>query len=243
MFSVILLLIYVSSLVLHIYKAHRKRLIRRLTEAVEHGDLLLGGREIVATIWESHAWLWHGYELRGLENIPPDGGCVLLYYHGALPVDYYYLVVTILLMKETMVSSVVDNFLFSVPGFKIILEAFSCTPGTVDSVAEELKQGRVLGLAPGGVYEAQFGDQQYQILWRERLGFARAALKANVPILPVFTENIREAFRVLPFGAKFFYWLFQKTRLPLRPIFGGETITGYVIGDMLTNISALQVFP
>jgi len=218
---VILFLIYFSSLVLHIYKAHRKRLIRRLTEAVEQGDLLLGGREIVATIWESHAWLWHGYDLQGLENLPTEGGCVLLYYHGALPVDYYYLVVTILLMKETMVSSVVDKFLFSMPGLKIVLEAFSCTPGTVDSCAEELSRGKILGLAPGGVYEAQFGDHQYQPLWKERLGFARAALKANVPILPVFTENIREAFRVLPFGGTFFYWLFQKTKLPLRPVFGG----------------------
>ena len=220
-FRVILILIYVSSLVLHIYKAHRKRLIKRLQEYVEQGDLLLGGREIVATIWESHAWLWHGYELQGLENLPQEGGCILLYYHGALPVDYYYLVVTVLLMKERMVNSVVDKFLFSMPGLKIVMEAFSCTPGTVDTCAEELKQGKILGLAPGGVYEAQFGDHQYQILWKERLGFARAALKANVPILPVFTENIREAFRVLPVGGKFFYWLFQKTRLPLRPIFGG----------------------
>ena len=75
------------------------------------------------------------------------------------------------------------------------------------------------------------------------LAAAASPRGANVPILPVFTENVREAFRVLPFGAKFFYWLFQKTRLPLRPIFGGETITGYLIGDMLTDISALQVFP
>ena len=97
--------------------------------------------------------------------------------------------------------------------------------------------GNFQGLAPGGVYEAQFGDNQYKVLWRERLVFARAALKANVPILPVFTENIRyenytfykivwfiftsEAFRVFPFGNKFFYWLFLKTRLPLRPVFGG----------------------
>ena len=54
--SVILALIYVSVLVLHIYRAHRKRLIRRLTEYVEHGtmgDLLLGGRELVATLWLS----------------------------------------------------------------------------------------------------------------------------------------------------------------------------------------------
>ena len=122
---------------------------------------------------------------------------------------------------------------------KIILEAFCCTPGTVDSCAERLAEGKILGLAPGGVYEAQFGDHRYKLLWRERLGFAKAALKANVPILPVFTENIRyahgskyslltvvnldirESFRVLPVGNSFFYWLFEKTRLPLRPVFGG----------------------
>ena len=142
--SVILFLIYFSSLVLHIYKAHRKRLIRRLTECVETGDLLLGGREIVATIWDSHAWFWHGYELYGLENLPPEGGCLLVYYHGALPVDYYYLVGRVLLLRETMINSVVDNFLFKVPGMKIILEAFHCTPGTVDSLAEQLSQGKIL---------------------------------------------------------------------------------------------------
>jgi len=77
------------------------------------------------------------------------------------------------------------------------------------------------GVSPGGVYEAQFGDHNYQVLWKERLGFARAALQADVPVLPVFTENIREAFRALPFGHRFFLWLFEKTRLPLRPCFGG----------------------
>jgi len=218
---VILLLIYVSSLFLYIYKAHRKRLIKRLATYVEHGDFWLGGCTIVATLWDAHAWLWHGYELHGLENLPTSGGFILLYYHGAIPLDYYYLVGRVLLLKDTMIHSVVDKFLFKVPGMKIILEAFSCTPGTVDTCAEQLSEGKILGLAPGGVYEAQFGDNQYKVLWRERLGFARAALKADVPILPVFTENIREAFRVLPFGNKLFYWLFLKTRLPLRPVFGG----------------------
>jgi len=179
------------------------------------------GREAVATLWDAHAWLWHGYELRGLEHLPTQGGALLVYYHGAIPVDYYYLVNRVLLLKEVMVRSVVDKFLFKVPGIKLVLEVFHCTPGTVDSLAEQLKAGQILGLSPGGVYEAQFGDHNYQVLWKERLGFARAALQADVPVLPVFTENIREAFRVLPFGHSFFLWLFEKTRLPLRPCFGG----------------------
>ena len=27
----------------------------------------------VATLWDAHAWLWHGYELRGLEHLPTEG--------------------------------------------------------------------------------------------------------------------------------------------------------------------------
>ena len=27
---------------------------------MEQGDLWAGGREIVATVWDAHAWLWHG---------------------------------------------------------------------------------------------------------------------------------------------------------------------------------------
>jgi len=223
---VLLTLIYVSSLSLYIYRAHRKRLIRKVASYVEQGEISSdlfwsAGREAVATLWDAHAWLWHGYELRGLEHLPTTGGALLVYYHGAIPVDYYYLVNRILLLKEVMVRSVVDKFLFKVPGIALVLEVFHCTPGTVDSLAEQLREGHLLGLSPGGVYEAQFGDHNYRLLWKERLGFARAALQAGVPVLPVFTENIREAFRVLPVGHSLFHWLFARTRLPLRPCFGG----------------------
>ena len=37
----------------------------------------------------------------------------------------------------------------------------------------------------------------YPVLWQSRLGFARVALAAGRPIVPVFTENIRENTRSL----------------------------------------------
>merc|ERR1719319_1852614 len=53
----------------------------------------------------------------------------------------------------------------------------------VDSLAEQLREGHVLGLSPGGVYEAQFGDNNYRLLWKEGLGFARAALQVLLLLL------------------------------------------------------------
>ena len=68
-----------------------------------------------------------------------------------------------LLNKQRVVHSVVDHFLFRLPGLRSLLSAFHCTPGTVDGCVDELGKGHLLGLSPGGVYEAQFGDSNYQV--------------------------------------------------------------------------------
>ena len=75
-------------------------------------------------------WFWHGYEVIGLEKIPETGPALLVYYHGALPLDYYYLVAKMVLLKHRVIHSVVDNILFRIPGLTPILNTFCCTPGT-----------------------------------------------------------------------------------------------------------------
>ena len=58
-----------------------------------------------------------------------------------------------------------------------------------------LKDGHVVGVAPGGGYEAQLSSRDfYNVMWKQRKGFAVVAKEAGVPIYPVFTENIKEAF-------------------------------------------------
>lgn len=158
----------------------------------------------------------------GLEKIPDDGPALLVYYHGALPLDYYYLVAKCVLHKRRIIHSVVDSFLFHVPGFGILLNAFYCTPGTVSSCASDLSEGNLLGLSPGGVYEALFSDhKQYKLEWKNRLGFAKIALEAKVPVIPVFTKNVREAVRNFSFGKKLMKMIYDKIKLPIAPIYGG----------------------
>ena len=55
--------------------------------------------------------------------------------------------------------------------------------------------GHIVGVAPGGGYEAQLSSRDfYNVMWKQRKGFAVVAKEAGVPIYPVFTENIKEAF-------------------------------------------------
>lgn len=60
-------------------------------------------------------------------------------------------------------------------------------PGTVQSCATILKEGNLLAISPGGVFEAQFGNNYYELLWRKRIGFAKVAIEAKAPIIPMFT--------------------------------------------------------
>ncbi|XP_050030671.1 DGAT1/2-independent enzyme synthesizing storage lipids [Dermacentor andersoni] len=213
--TLVILLLYISILFLHIYRYRRPL---RDAYARHFWD---GARYTLALLWSGHGRVWHGYEVQGIENIPDTGGALLVYYHGALPLDYYYLVASCLLHKRRLIRGVGDRFLFMVPGFKILTEVFKVSPGTVQSCAQVMRDGNLLAIAPGGVLEAQFGDERYRLLWKKRLGFAKAAIEARVPIVPVFTENIREAFRAVAFGRGLFKRLYDRTRLPIVPIYGG----------------------
>lgn len=179
------------------------------------------GRKIVAAIWDAHARIYHGYEVIGLDNIPQEGPALIVYYHGAIPIDMYYLNSRMLLQRERLIYTIGDRFLFKLPGWGTISEAFHVSPGTVQSCVSILRDGNLLAISPGGVYEAQFGDHYYELLWRNRVGFAKVAQEAKVPIIPCFTQNLREGFRQVGIFRTFFMRLYNKVRIPVYPIYGG----------------------
>lgn len=61
-------------------------------------------------------FLYSGYEVCGMENVPDDSPALIIYYHGAVPVDVYYFLSKVMLFKNRMVHTVADRFLFKIPG-------------------------------------------------------------------------------------------------------------------------------
>ncbi|XP_011177214.1 transmembrane protein 68 [Zeugodacus cucurbitae] len=211
-------LIYISFVMLFIYKLHREVIMRAVRTDRKFWEF---GRKLVAALWDAHARIYHGYEVIGMENIPETGPALIVFYHGAIPIDMYYLNSRIILQKNRLIYSVGDRFLFKLPGWGTISEAFNISPGTVQSCVGILREGNMLAISPGGVYEAQFGDHYYELLWRNRVGFAKVALEAKVPIIPCFTQNLREGFRQLGIFRNFFMKLYNTVRIPVYPIYGG----------------------
>lgn len=74
-----------------------------LQAVITDRDFWIAGRKIVSAIWDAHARLYHGYEVVGLENLPTDGPALIVYYHGAIPVDIYYLIARVVLERGRLI--------------------------------------------------------------------------------------------------------------------------------------------
>ncbi|KAJ7338833.1 hypothetical protein JRQ81_012735 [Phrynocephalus forsythii] len=158
------------------------------------------------------------HEIIGMEHLPKGPG-IIVFYHGTVDVDYILLVCNIYMQRRKICVTVTDNWLYSMPGLKPIFDAAGCICGTKAKCVEMLKKGCFMGVAPGGGREAIFSDQYYRLIWGKRTGFAQVALEAKVPIIPMFTQNIQEAFR--GYGRiRLIRWLYEKTRFICVPISG-----------------------
>uniref|UniRef100_A0AC35U6Q7 PlsC domain-containing protein n=1 Tax=Rhabditophanes sp. KR3021 TaxID=114890 RepID=A0AC35U6Q7_9BILA len=212
----LLFFIYGCVIFLHIYG-----LRNRLREAY-HTSVWDGARVSICSFWDAIGSIWHGYEVNGLENIPDEGPCLFVYYHGTLPLDIYYLIAKCVLYKKRTLHCVGDKFIFKIPGWGRLCKLFCITPGTIEDCVASLNNGNLLSIAPGGVREAQYSNPKtYEIMWAKRLGFAKVIEGSKCPVIPMFTENCREAFRTPRFARTLLRGIYEKTRLPICPLYGG----------------------
>ncbi|PAA88369.1 hypothetical protein BOX15_Mlig013333g2, partial [Macrostomum lignano] len=205
----VVLFLYFSLLWLQLWKWRH-----RLAESYQY-SIWRGAIHTALGFWATFGRLWHGYEVSGLHRLPSNGPALLIVYHGVFPLDVYFLVARLVLETDRQPFIVADNFLWKVPGFALLLRVMNVTPGTVETCADALRQGRVVIIMPGGLREALFADPFYSIEWSRRTGFARVAISAGAPIYPVFTTNIREGIFCFRPGLGLLRRLYERTRLPL----------------------------
>lgn len=217
--TVIIVLLYICASIVHIYKLRHDFRARDLL--APDVDFRVKARTAVSWLWECHGWIWHGYEVIGFENLPVNRRALVVYYHGVIPVDYYYLSSRYFIKCNRTIWTIAAEFLFKSPGLRLLMEVVQATPGTVQQIADLLQNDEIVSVAPGGIREAQFSNEYYELVWNGHLGFAKAACAGKAPIIPVFTQNVREAYRTSPFFRGFFRKIYEKTKLPLLLVYGG----------------------
>ncbi|MEV0462747.1 lysophospholipid acyltransferase family protein [Nocardia tengchongensis] len=151
-----------------------------------HVDLTDTDRRIIdALMAPSRAWF--SPRFYGMENFPLEGPVLLVGNHSlAGGTDAPLLAHEILERHDRLVRGLAENVLIDVPGLRDVLHRWGIVRGNRHNCTTLLEKGEAVAVFPGGGREAMRGKgQKYQLMWEGRTGFAKMAIAAGAPIVPI----------------------------------------------------------
>lgn len=110
--------------------------------------------------------------------------------------------------------------IFGVPGWRELMRKIGQMPASMHNAEAALSDGNSVLLYPGGSYEVfRPWKQRNRIVFNERKGFIRLALRAGVPVVPVVGHGGHETTFVLTRGERLAKLLSaQRVRMDGAPI-------------------------
>jgi len=150
------------------------------------------------TIVEFLYRLWFRCTVEGIENVPADGGALIVSNHaGALPPDAAMIAKAI---KEEHprprpLNVTVEHFFKGYPGFSMLLPKVGAVPAHPANVHRLLYDERqlVLVFPEGRKGTEKLYKDRYRLQRFGRGGFVEAAMRAGAPIVPVAVVGAEEA--------------------------------------------------
>ena len=135
--------------------------------------------------------------LHGAEHIPREGGALLVGNHTMFGLDAVVLAALLAGEVGRLPRWLGERILWKLPGTHRFLEAIGAVPGAPEDAVRLLELGELVAVYPGGVDDSfKPSSEAYVLKWGRRAGFARVALRAGVPIVPVAATGIDELYSI-----------------------------------------------
>jgi 1-acyl-sn-glycerol-3-phosphate acyltransferase len=151
-----------------------------------------------ATLVEFFYRYWFRCEVEGVENVPDDGGALLVSNHaGALPPDAAMIGKAIRdeHPRPRPLYMTVEHFFKGYPGFSALLPKIGCVPAHPANVDRLLyDEGRLVLVFPEGRKGTEkLVKDRYKVRRFGRGGFVEAAMRAEAKLVPVCVVGAEEA--------------------------------------------------
>lgn len=164
---------------------------------------------------------YHRASLEGAERIPVHGGAVIVSNHGRLDFDSFILARLILRERGRLARLLADHLWFRMPRVARVFACAGAVDGTRENASGLVSSGELVLVYPGGVREimgGRFGCEHLD--WGGRRGFARVAIEAGVPVLPVAGVGVNNGLVFVSSGRRLGRLLYRRV-LRLGPEYAG----------------------
>jgi len=163
---------------------------------------------------------WFRIEVRGVENIPADGGALVVSNHsGTIPVDGLMTAVSIHDHADRFLRPLGADLVFSLPIVGDIARKAGATLACNEDAERMLASGELVGVWPEGFKGiGKPYSERYKLQRFGRGGFVSAAIRTGVPIIPTSVVGAEEIYPLvgnIPSLAR----LLGVPYIPITPLF------------------------
>ena len=142
---------------------------------------------------------WFRIEVRGAENIPAEGGALVVSNHsGTVPVDGLMTIVSIHDTTGRFLRPLGADLVFRLPFFGTVARRGGATLACNEDAERMLRGGELVGVWPEGFkgIGKPFTDR-YKLQRFGRGGFVAAAMRTGVPIVPLSVVGAEEIYPMI----------------------------------------------
>ena len=136
--------------------------------------------------------------LYGVDRLPADGSLLVGNHtiYGFL--DLPFMMAEIWKRRRLAIRGLGEHAHYAVPLWRELLGVGGMVRGTRENVRALMRERQTILVFPGGAREVnKRRGQQYQLLWRERIGFARLAIERGYPVVPFAAVGGDDMFDVI----------------------------------------------
>ncbi len=139
---------------------------------------------------------WFRLEVRGLENIPAEGGALVVSNHsGTIPLDGLMTMLTVHDHAGRFLRPLGADLVFKLPVVSSLARKGGATLACTEDAERMLSDGELVGVWPEGFKGiGKPFSERYKLQRFGRGGFVSAALRTGVPIIPLSVVGAEEIY-------------------------------------------------
>ncbi|MCX7619594.1 MAG: acyltransferase family protein [Acidimicrobiales bacterium] len=189
-------------------------------------------REIARRVYDPMYRYWFRAEWEGLENIPTDGGALLVANHAAaIPSDAPVIIHGIETELGRPVYGLADQLFRTMPVIGVYWARLGGVVAHPDNAYRLLREQKqlVLVFPEGSKGPAKHYSQRYRLRRFGRGGFVEIAMRAGVPVIPIAVVGAEESMPIVYKSPT----LAKLLGLPYFPITANQLVFGPLLGTVM----------
>ncbi len=142
---------------------------------------------------------YHHFTAEGLETFPKTGPVLLIVHHSLATYDGFFAGGAVWDATGRLPRGLGDDRIFQIPVLKGFAARMGIVPASPKAGEQLLREGHVLGVAPGGMWESlRPRTERRRSRWEGRKGFARLALRTGAAMVFAACPAADEIYTVYP---------------------------------------------